>query len=231
MIPEGWRNISIGDICAIFDGPHATPKKIYDGPVFLGVQNLNAGRLDLADVAHVSEENFIQWTRRVTPLAGDLVFSYETAIGQAALIPPDFRCCLGRRLGLLRAYQDKVIPEYLVYVYLGTAFQETLRQNTIHGSTVDRIPLTRLPEFELLLPPLPEQRAITAILSTWDEAITLTERLIAALRQRKQALMQLLLTGKVRFKEFEGEEFYFCPTSRCYLLPRRSWIEEMAIYG
>jgi len=45
------------------------------------------------------------------------------------------------------------------------------------------------------LPPLPEQRAIAAILSTWDEAIALTERLIVALRQRKQALMQMLLTG------------------------------------
>jgi len=58
---------------------------------------------------------------------------------------------------------------------------------------------------EVMVPPLPEQRKIAAILSTWDEAITLTERLIAALRKRKQALMQLLLTGEVRFPGFEGE--------------------------
>lgn len=55
------------------------------------------------------------------------------------------------------------------------------------------------------LPSFPEQRAIAAILSTWDEAITLTTRLIEALKRRKQALMQLLLTGEVRFAEFDGE--------------------------
>ena len=62
-----------------------------------------------------------------------------------------------------------------------------------------------LSEMPLLLPPLPEQRKIAAILSTWDEAIALTERLIAALQQRKQGLMQRLLTGQVRFPGFEGE--------------------------
>ena len=52
------------------------------------------------------------------------------------------------------------------------------------------------------VPPLPEQQKIAAILSTWDRAIELTEKLIAAKQKRKQALMQQLLTGKVRFKEF-----------------------------
>ena len=57
----------------------------------------------------------------------------------------------------------------------------------------------------IAIPPLVEQRKIAAILSTWDEAIMLTGQLIAALQRRKQALMQLLLTGAVRFPEFEDE--------------------------
>lgn len=52
------------------------------------------------------------------------------------------------------------------------------------------------------LPPLPEQRKIAEILSTWDLAIELTEKLIAAKERRKRALMQWLLTGKVRFPGF-----------------------------
>lgn len=56
-----------------------------------------------------------------------------------------------------------------------------------------------------MLPPLPEQRKIAAILSTWDEAIALTERLIAALQERKKGFMQRLLTGEVRFPGFEVE--------------------------
>jgi type I restriction enzyme S subunit len=50
-----------------------------------------------------------------------------------------------------------------------------------------------------------EQRKIAEILSTWDEAIALTEQLIAALQQRKKGLMQRLMTGEVRFPGFEDE--------------------------
>lgn len=50
----------------------------------------------------------------------------------------------------------------------------------------------------IVAPPLAEQRKIAAILSVWDEAIAATEKLIAALRARKKALMQRLLTGRVR---------------------------------
>ena len=57
------------------------------------------------------------------------------------------------------------------------------------------------------LPPLPEQRKIAEILGTWDEAIATVERLIAALEQRKQGLMQRLLTGEVRFGEFAESEW------------------------
>ena len=55
------------------------------------------------------------------------------------------------------------------------------------------------------VPPLPEQRKIAEILGTWDEAIALVERRIAAARQRKKGLMQQLLTGRRRFTEFEGQ--------------------------
>lgn len=55
------------------------------------------------------------------------------------------------------------------------------------------------------LPPLPEQKKIADILSTWDKAIETTEKLLANAERQKQALMQQLLTGKRRLKGFEGE--------------------------
>lgn len=47
-------------------------------------------------------------------------------------------------------------------------------------------------------PPLPEQKAIAAVLSTADEEITAIESDLSRLRQEKKALMQQLLTGKIR---------------------------------
>jgi type I restriction enzyme S subunit len=62
-----------------------------------------------------------------------------------------------------------------------------------------------LEKIPLLVPPLPEQKKIAQILSTWDQAITATERLLENSQQRKKALMQQLLTGKKRLPGFEGE--------------------------
>ncbi len=54
----------------------------------------------------------------------------------------------------------------------------------------------------VLLPPLPEQKAIAQVLSTTDAAIHTTEKLIAQKELRKKWLMQQLLTGKKRLKGF-----------------------------
>ena len=55
------------------------------------------------------------------------------------------------------------------------------------------------------LPPLPEQRAIAAVLSDVDELIGSLEALIAKKRAIKQAAMQELLTGRTRLPGFGGE--------------------------
>ncbi|MFC6592079.1 restriction endonuclease subunit S [Deinococcus lacus] len=57
----------------------------------------------------------------------------------------------------------------------------------------------------LFFPPLPEQRKIAAILSTWDDSLATLARLIAAKQQQKRGLAEALLTGKKRLPGFEGE--------------------------
>lgn len=65
-------------------------------------------------------------------------------------------------------------------------------------------------EIKVPVPPLPEQHKIAKILSTWDKAISTTERLINNSKQQKKALMQQLLSGKKRLlyksnKPFVGD--------------------------
>jgi type I restriction enzyme S subunit len=189
MMSNNWSTVDIGSICAgIFDGPHATPRKTDSGPVFLGISSLEAGRINLHGVEHLSEEDFAKWTRRVTPQEGDVVFSYETRLGEVALIPRGLRCCLGRRMALMRPDTTKVEPRFLLYAYMGQEFQDTLRKHTIHGSTVDRIPLTEFPRFPIRIPPLPEQRAIAAILGALDDKIELNRRMNRTLESMARAI-------------------------------------------
>lgn len=179
---------TITEIAVVYDGPHATPKKLDSGPYFLSISSLENGRLDLSKSAFLSEENFKKWTKRVTPEAGDLLFSYETRLGEAALMPAGVRACLGRRMGLLRLNRGRVIPEYVLYAYLSPAFQQIIKANTITGATVDRIALNELPKFPIRIPPLEDQKNIAALLSNLDKKIEVNNRINAELEAMAKIL-------------------------------------------
>jgi type I restriction enzyme S subunit len=186
-----WHTVPLSALAEVFDGPHATPKKTKVGPVFLGISNLSQGRLDLTDIEYLSENDFTRWTRRVEPSKEDVVFSYETRIGEAALIPEGLKCCLGRRMGLLRVERGKVDPRFLLYAWIGPSFQETLRSRTVHGSTVDRLPISELGNFPINIPrSIAEQRAIAHVLGSLDDKIENNRRMNETLEAMARAIFK-----------------------------------------
>ena len=178
----------LGNIADIYDGPHATPKKIENGKYFLSISSLDNGSLDLSKSAFISDKDFIKWTKRVQPQKGDLLFSYETRLGEAALMHDNLQACLGRRMGLLRPKKDKVIPQYLLFAYLSPEFQKVIRKNTIKGATVDRIALNELGNFPIYIPDLKTQQSIAAVLSALDKKIALNKQINARLEEMAKAL-------------------------------------------
>ncbi|MEM6395373.1 MAG: restriction endonuclease subunit S [Bacteroidota bacterium] len=76
---------------------------------------------------------------------------------------------------------------------------------TRQGAGRYKLNKSALKQLPIPLPPLPEQRAIAAILTTWDRAIQTQQKLIAAKQEQKRGLMQRLLTGEVRLEGFDGE--------------------------
>lgn len=185
-----WSTVPISSLYkGLYDGPHATPKPASEGPVFLGIKNVTEdGHLDLSEIRHIAEDDYPAWTRRVEPRAGDIVFTYEATLNRYAIIPPGFRGCLGRRMALIRPDPARVDTRYLYYYFFSKTWRDVVRQHTLSGSTVDRLPLTRFPEFPVAVPPLPEQRRIASILCAYDVLIENCERRIRVLDEMTRAL-------------------------------------------
>jgi len=78
------------------------------------------------------------------------------------------------------------------------------------GSTFKEISLEELRKVKVLCAPLPEQKKIAQILSTWDQAIRTTEQLLVNSQQQKKALMQQLLTGKKRLLDINSGLLFDC---------------------
>jgi type I restriction enzyme S subunit len=171
------------DLGQLFDGPHATPTRVTEGPYFLNISSLSAGRLDLTQSDHVSPSDFAQWTRRVTPTENDLLFSYETRLGEAALMPAQVKACLGRRMALLRPDERVVDPKFLLYYYLSPDFQQLIEQHTIPGATVNRIGLSTMGTWPVSLPSLPDQQAIAEVLGAVDDKIAANTKVISLVDQ------------------------------------------------
>lgn len=200
------RDYSLG----IFDGPHATPDEAEDGPYFLGIKNItDDGRLDFSDPRYVSESEFPRWTKRVQPAPGDVVFTYEATLHRYALIPEGFRGCLGRRVALVRPDPAKVDSRFLLYFFLSAAWRAVVEGNVISGATVDRIPLERFPTFPAALPPLPVQRRIGDMVSSYDNLIDNNRRRMKLLEDSLRLLfdewfVRLRFPGCQRAASFDG---------------------------
>jgi type I restriction enzyme, S subunit len=182
------QSVAIGDFSKVYDGPHATPKTVDVGPIFLGINSLRDGRIVLGQTRHVTPEDYVTWTRRVIPEGGDVVFSYETQLGQVGLLPQGLKCCLGRRMALVRLNRNLVDPRYFTYCYISPQFRGFLNSRAVRGATVDRISLTEFPSYRMPIPALREQ---VAIANRLDSIRDQSERLAALYQQKLTALDEL----------------------------------------
>ncbi|EKO3506038.1 restriction endonuclease subunit S [Vibrio fluvialis] len=132
-------------------------------------------------------------------------------LGSTLFVPSSDRYLHNQRLGLIKV-KDKngICPEFIYLTYNASYVRKQIAEQST-GTKVKHTSPDKLKSVICLLPPLPEQQKIAKILSTWDKAITTTERLIATSQQQKKSLMQQLLTGKKRFVNpetgmvFEGD--------------------------
>jgi type I restriction enzyme S subunit len=135
---------------------------------------------------------------------GDIIFTREAPVGEVGILEDPVGVFLGQRTMTYRSHPKKSNNQFLLYSLLSSYCQKQI-EDFSNGGTVAHMRVPDCGEIIINAPPLPEQRKIAEILSTWDKSIVTTEKLIVASQQQQKALMQQLLTGKKRFAEFSEE--------------------------
>ena len=198
-IPSGWKVGTIASsVGEVFDGPHATPKEAEEGNVFLGIKNMTGSSLNLSDVKLIGHDDWSQWTRRVEPRADDIVFTYEAALGLFAVIPHGLKCCLGRRMALIRTKAPNGAPHFWFHQFIAKPFQKVIEERSIHGATVNRTPLTEFPGYPILEPPENLRLAFDHTVSSLWARINAAANQTSSLTSLRDTLLPKLISGEVR---------------------------------
>ena len=202
MVPEGWKQQELSVAARVIDCKHRTPKYVEEGIPLVSPGTIKWGELDLeTPTKRVSEAEYQSLMDHCTVDIGDLVFSRNQSLGVASYVNSASPFVLGQDTVLIKPM--KVHGGFVFYNLQSVATQRRIIK-LAGGSTFARINLADIRKLKIVLPPLPEQKKIAQILSTWDQAITATESLLENSQQRKKGLMQQLLTGKKRLPGFDG---------------------------
>ena len=205
MVPEGWSIEPLGSLAEVNRGKFsARPRndpRFYGGEhPFVQTGDVTRSSTYLAGHSQTLNDEGLAVSKMFP--ADTILMTIAANIGDVALTTYPV-ACPDSVVGI-NAKQGKADAGWLIHRlqlekgHLDRAAPKMAQKN---------INLEVLRPLPLLAPPLPEQRKIAEILSTWDRAIETTEALLANARTQKRALMQSLLTGKRRFPEFEGQEW------------------------
>ena len=194
-VPDGWRWVRLGDHLAVcrnglVSRQDANPDEAV--PI-TRIETIAVGKIDWTRVGYVPLEDadpgyFVQ--------QGDILLSHINSvkhIGKVARMAGGGPLLHGMNLMLLR-FSDSLDSGF-GYALMSSAstklYMERRAKKAVNQASINRQDIFELP---ILLPPLPEQRAIAAVLDSVDDAIEGTEAVIAATEGLRDALLHDLLT-------------------------------------
>ena len=200
MVPKGWTLLQVSDICKLQNGNSFKPHE-WDtqGLPIIRIQNLN-GSDNYNYFSGVPQDKWL-----VEP--GQLLFSWAGTKGVSfgPFIWNGPKGVLNQHI--YKVFANENVHGHWLYLALLHITQKIEAQAHGFKSTLLHVQKKDIDNQFVLTPPVAEQKKIAQILSTWDNAISVTEKLLTNSQLQKKALMQKLLTGKKRLLDERGVRY------------------------
>lgn len=200
-----WNSLSLGKLTLSSD--YGTSKKTNDntGIPVLRMGNMKDGKIVLDNLVFLELEN--SEFQRLKLYTGDILINRTNSadlVGKVSIFDLDGDYVCASYIVRFKINQGIINPYYLNYYMNMSDSQNRIKiiatqaipQANINPTTLKKSFIVKFPKSKH------EQDKIVKIISTWDKAIELKEKLIDENKKQKAGLMQKLLTGNVRFTGF-----------------------------
>lgn len=193
-----WYEVKLGDIGSFYNGYAFKSNSYRDEGKYkiITIANVQQGCMDLSTANKIVElPEDIQEYQILNK--NDIIFSMTGNVGRVCFVK-ERDCLLNQRVGKIVA--TKVQSVFLYYLINTEKFIKNMISLS-QGGAQDNLSMKDIKNYRVFIPSdLAEQKAIADILSKADEEIELLNKKLEAFKLEKKALMQKLLTGKIRVK-------------------------------
>ncbi|ENI2388071.1 restriction endonuclease subunit S [Escherichia coli] len=210
MVPKGWEKNSLDSLFEFKNGLNTEKEQYGNGYKFVNVMDVFRNDIltesKIIGRVQVTDKQLEGYQLKY----GDVLFNRTSEtfdeIAIAAIYLDNAIATFGGFVIRARPKGNQIDPAYSVFLFQSKSYRSQvvkLGQGAIRAN-IGQKDLARVC---ILVPPLAEQKKIAQILSTWDKAISVTEKLLTNSQQQKKALMQQLLTGKKRLLDERGGRY------------------------
>jgi len=190
---ENWKTYKLSELTTKI-GSGATPsggKEAYkeNGVSLIRSQNVLDFSFSINGLAFIDDKQ-AKALNNVAVESRDILLNITgDSVARVCQVPDEWLPArVNQHVAILRADQEVLNPEYLLYYLLTKKSKDHLLTLASAGATRNALTKVMIEEFEVILPPLQEQKAIAAILSAIDDKIELNLQMNKTLEEMAMAL-------------------------------------------
>lgn len=185
--PSHWRHRALADLFLFIDYRGRTPQKLSSGVRLITAKNVKKGYISLEPQEFITKEEYGEWMTRGLPREGDILFTTEAPMGNAAIVNIAEKVALAQRVINFQPYAD-LCTDFFLIQFLSDSFQKIL-DSASTGMTAKGIKGATLKLLPVLIPPLAEQQRIVERVNA---LMTLCDTLEQNIDARAQTQTRLL---------------------------------------
>jgi type I restriction enzyme S subunit len=207
-VGDDFEPIQLGRLMRkIADGPHYSPQYVDDGGVmFLSARNIRVDSWSLADAKFVSESDYEEFSKRIVPEKGDVLYTKGGTTGIARVVDLDQKFQVWVHVAVLKVRRELADPHYVAYALNSHGGYDQSQLHT-RGATNQDLGLTRMIRIWLALPDLSQQKRIVRDLdlrtAKIDRLIKKATSTIAVLHERRSAVISAAVTGQLKVPQYD----------------------------
>ena len=184
----GWsKSISrsayrtLDSICTLItDGTHQPPKFVSCGIPFLLVSNITSNKVTYATDKYITEEMYLELSKRTPVEVGDILLSTVGSYGHPAIVKENREFSFQRHIAFLKPDHDQVDSVYLHAAILSSDVQKQI-DSLVLGVAQKTLNLSAIKKIEIPLPNMAQQKQFAGFVRQSDKSKFELEQALAEL--------------------------------------------------